>query len=87
MDTTKIPIYEDQGHATYRTGEATSRTAKLYSIMQRYVGVFLPLFGLYLAIAVIASSPAFARRMAALRSPSAPCDPPFANPLPSEVVL
>jgi putative transposase len=30
---------------------------------------------------------AFAPRMAALRSPSAPCDPPFANPLPSEVVL
>ena len=30
---------------------------------------------------------AFAPRMAALRSPSAPYDPPFANPLPSEVVL
>jgi putative transposase len=30
---------------------------------------------------------AFAPRMAALRSLSAPCDPPFANPLASEVVL
>ena len=30
---------------------------------------------------------AFAPRMAALRSPSAPCDPPFANPRPSEVML
>ena len=30
---------------------------------------------------------AFVPRMAALRSPSAPYDPPFANPLPSEVVL
>ena len=30
---------------------------------------------------------AFAPRMAALRSPSAPYDPPFANPVPSEVVL
>ena len=30
---------------------------------------------------------ALAPRMAALRSPSAPCDPPFAKPLPSEVVL
>jgi hypothetical protein len=28
---------------------------------------------------------AFAPRMAALRSPSAPCAPPFANPVPSEV--
>jgi putative transposase len=30
---------------------------------------------------------AVAPRMAALRSPSAPCDPPFANPLSPEVVL
>ena len=30
---------------------------------------------------------AFAPRMAALRSPSAPCEPPFANPVQSEVVL
>jgi transposase InsO family protein len=30
---------------------------------------------------------AFEPRMAALRSPSAPYDPPFANPVPSEVVL
>jgi transposase InsO family protein len=30
---------------------------------------------------------AVAPRMAALRSPSAPCDPPFANSVPSEVVL
>ena len=30
---------------------------------------------------------AFAPRMAALRSPSAPCEPPFANPLQTEVVL
>ena len=30
---------------------------------------------------------AIAPRMAALRSPSAPCDPPFANPLRTEVVL
>jgi putative transposase len=30
---------------------------------------------------------AFAPQMAALRSPSAPCEPPFANPFPSEVVL
>jgi len=29
----------------------------------------------------------FEPRMAALRSPSAPYNPPFANPLPSEVVL
>ena len=30
---------------------------------------------------------AFAPRMAALRSPTAPCEPPFANPVQSEVVL
>jgi transposase InsO family protein len=30
---------------------------------------------------------AFAPRLAALRSPSAPCDPPIANPFQSEVVL
>ena len=30
---------------------------------------------------------AFAPRMAALRSPTAPCDPPFTNPVQSEVVL
>ena len=30
---------------------------------------------------------AFAPRMAALRSPTAPCDPPFANLVSSEVVL
>ena len=30
---------------------------------------------------------AFAPRMAALRSPSAPSDPPFETPLPSDVVL
>ncbi|MGA7792695.1 MAG: integrase core domain-containing protein, partial [Candidatus Acidiferrales bacterium] len=30
---------------------------------------------------------AFAPRMAALRWPSAPCEPPFANPLQTEVVL
>src|SRR6202790_3925206 len=34
-----------------------------------------------------AAPAALAPRMAALRSPSAPRDPPFANPLPSEVVL
>jgi putative transposase len=33
------------------------------------------------------ASAALGPRMAALRSPSAPYDPPFANPVPSEVVL
>ena len=59
MDSTEIPIYENQRHASCRTGVPASRSGKLYSIMQPYIGVFLPLLSLYLVIAVIASSPAF----------------------------
>jgi hypothetical protein len=61
MDSTRIPIYTDQADATYRTSVPTSHTGKLCPIIQRHIGVFLPLLALYLAIAVIASSPAFVR--------------------------
>jgi hypothetical protein len=61
MDGAGIPVHDDQGYPTYRRGIRTFRT-EIHAPITRYAfWVLAPLLGLYLMIAVIASSSAFVR--------------------------